>query len=158
VAGTYVSYFSSLTSALVQDSVTDQQSSTVAGFFGIIGVVLIFVTDLHHLMIGAIVESYTLFVPGAPLPVGDFADAMARRVAESVALGLQMSAPFLILGMTYYIGLGLLGRLMPQLPVFFVGLPMQISLQIWVMMLTLSGIMIVFLTNFSDVFGAFAGF
>ena len=57
------------------------------------------------------------------MPFGDFADALGRQVADSFALGLQMSAPFVVIGLTYYIGLGLLGRLMPQLPVFFFGLP-----------------------------------
>jgi flagellar biosynthetic protein FliR len=82
---------------------------------------------------------------------------IAQRVAASFALGLQMAAPFLIFGMAYYIGLGLLGRLMPQLQVFFIGIPLQISLQIWVMMLTLSGIMMVFLNRFSEVLSPFAG-
>lgn len=157
VAGTFASYFASLTSALVNDPVTDQQSSTIAGFFGTVGVLLIFVADLHHLMLGAIVESYELFVPGALPPIGDFADMIARRVADCFALGLQMAAPFLIFGMAYYIGLGLLGRLMPQLQVFFIGIPLQISLQIWVMMLTLSGIMMVFLNRFSEVLSPYAG-
>ncbi len=157
VAGTFASYFASLTSALVNDPVTDQQSSTIAGFFGTVGVLLIFVADLHHLMLRAMAESYTLFAPGAAPPIGDFADMIAQRVAESFALGLQLSSPFLIFGLAYYIGLGLLGRLMPQLQVFFIGIPLQISLQIWVMMLTLSGIMMVFLNRFSEVLGPFAG-
>lgn len=157
VAGTFASYFASLTSALVNDPVTDQQSSTIAGFFGTVGVLLIFVADLHHLMLSAVVESYSVFVPGALPPIGDFADMIAQRVAASFALGLQMAAPFLIFGMAYYIGLGLLGRLMPQLQVFFIGIPLQISLQIWVMMLTLSGIMMVFLNRFTEVLSPFAG-
>jgi flagellar biosynthetic protein FliR len=44
---------------------------------------------------------------------------------------------------------------MPQLPVFFFGLPAHIALQIWVMTLTLSGIMMVFLARFADGFGVF---
>jgi flagellar biosynthesis protein FliR len=155
VAGTFSAYFLSLSNAMIQDPVADQQTSTVAGFFSTVGIVLIFVTDLHHMMLRAIVDSYTLFQPGEPLPLGDFAEMIAHRVMESVALGLQMAAPFLIVSLTYYIGLGLLGRLMPQLPVFFFGLPAHIALQIWVMMLTLSGIMMVFLARFADSFGLF---
>jgi flagellar biosynthesis protein FliR len=65
-AGTFIAYLSSFTSALVQDPVADQQSSTIAGFFTTLGVVLVFVTDLHHLMLRAIVDSYGLLTPGAP--------------------------------------------------------------------------------------------
>jgi flagellar biosynthetic protein FliR len=155
VAGTFSAYFLSLSNAMIRDPIADQQTSTVAGFFSTLGIVLIFVTDLHHMMLRAIVDSYTLFHPGGPLPFGEFAEMIAQRVVETFALGLQMAAPFLVVSLIYYIGLGLLGRLMPQLPVFFFGLPGHIALQIWVMMLTLSGIMMVFLARFADGFGVF---
>ena len=71
----------------------------------------------------------------------------ALTVADSFALGVQLSAPFLIVSLVYNVGLGLLGRLMPQLPVLFFGPPLQIALQLWVMMLALSGIMLVFLES-----------
>lgn len=157
-AGTFVSYVASLANAMTQDPVAEAQSSTIAGFFSTIGVLLIFVTDLHHLMLQAIVASYELFPPGAPLPVGDFADALGRGLAASFLLGLQMAAPFVLLGFTYTLGLGLLGRLMPQLPVFFFGLPIQISVQIWLMTVVLSAVMLAFLGNFADTMGRFAGF
>jgi flagellar biosynthetic protein FliR len=157
MAGTFTALSVSLANALVQDPVADQQSSTLSGFFAIVGLVLIFVTDLHHLMLEAIVHSYTVFPVGMPLPLGDFADALTTILGQSMALGLQLSAPFVLVGFIYNFGLGLLGRLMPQLPVFFFGMPIQISLQIWALMLTLSGIMLVFLTRFGDLLAPFAG-
>ncbi|MGF1639333.1 MAG: flagellar biosynthetic protein FliR [Rhodospirillales bacterium] len=156
VAGTFGAFFLSLSNALVQDPVADQQTATLAGFFGTVGLVLIFVTDLHHLMLAAIVDSYRVFLPGVLPPLGDLAETIARQAAESVALGLQMAAPFLIVTLVYHLGLGLLGRLMPQLPVFFFGLPAHIALQIWIMTLTLSGIMMVFLTRFAEGLAPFA--
>jgi flagellar biosynthetic protein FliR len=157
-AGTFIAYLSSFTSALVQDPVADQQSSTIAGFFTTLGVVLVFVTDLHHLMLRAIVDSYGLLTPGTPPPLGDFCSFIARTVAESFGLGVRLAAPFLIISLVYNVGLGLLGRLMPQLPVFFFGLPLQLALQLWVMMLTISGIMLVFLNQFADMLaGGFGG-
>ena len=32
-----------------------------------------------------------------------------------------MSAPFIVFGLVFYLGVGILGRLMPQLQVFFVA-------------------------------------
>lgn len=150
IAGTFISYFASLANALVQDVVVEQQSSVISGFLSTIGIVLIFVTDLHHLILRAYVESYTLFVPGRPIIFGDMLDVVARHVADAFALGLKMASPMLLVAMVYYLSLGVLGRLMPTLQVFFFGLPVQIALQIWVMMLSLSGIMLVFLQAFYD--------
>ncbi|MBK8174062.1 MAG: flagellar biosynthetic protein FliR [Rhodospirillales bacterium] len=152
-AGTVVAFLGSFANALVQDPVADQQSATIAGFFSMIGITLVFVTDLHHLMLQAAATSYGLFSPGAPLDMGDFCAAISRNVADSFSLGVQLSAPFIIINLVYNVGLGLLGRMMPQLQVFFFGLPMQIMLQIWVMMLTISGIMLVFMDYFAKVVG-----
>ena len=146
--GTIAALASSMANALIQDPIAEQQSSTISGFLLTIGVVLIFVSEMHHLMLFALLETYVLFEPGNSLPFGDFADALGRQVADSFALGLQMSAPFVVIGLTYYIGLGLLGRLMPQLPVFFFGLPLQITVQIFAFTLTISGIMLAFIQNF----------
>lgn len=149
-AGTVFSFVASLSNAFVVDPVVEQQSSILSSFMGITAITLIFVTNLHYWMLSAIVDSYTLFVPGQILPWGDMAQTMGRVTMDSFALGIQLSSPLLVAGLAYYIGLGLLGRLMPQLPVFFFGLPIQVTMQISLLMITISGIMLVFLRHFQD--------
>jgi flagellar biosynthetic protein FliR len=156
-AGTFASFFMSLANALSNDAVAESQASTVAGLFGTLGMVLVFVTDLHHVLLRAVAGSYALLPAGQPLPVGDLAETLGRALAESFVLALQMAAPFLVLAFTYHLGVGLLSRLMPQLPVFFFGLPIQISLQIWVLMLTLSAVLLAFLGRFAETMAMFAG-
>lgn len=150
VAGTYMSYFIALANALVQDPVAEQQSSVLATFFSTMGLVLVFATDLHHLMIRSLVDSYALFPAGELPMVGDMADNMARRLADAVALALRIASPLLLVAITYYIGIGVLSRLMPQLQVFFFGLPFQITVQFWVMTLAISGMMMAFLAHFAE--------
>jgi flagellar biosynthetic protein FliR len=150
VTGTIISLVSSMANAFIQDPLADQQSSVIAGFLSTLGVLLLFVTDLDHLMLRAVVDSYSLFTPGEPLMMGDMTQMVARRVADAFALGLQLASPLVVTGFAYYLGLGLLTRLMPQMPVFFVGLPIQVTIQISVLALALSGIMIVFLTRFQE--------
>lgn len=155
-AGTIIAYAASLANAMINDAVSEQQSSTISSFLMVTGVVLIFVTDMHHLMIITVIDSYSLFVPGEGLMIEDMAFFLTRKVGDSFALALQLSGPFLIVAMTYYIGLGLLGRLMPQLQVFFFGMPFQLAVQLWVLAITTSGIMMVFMEYFRDEFISFA--
>lgn len=154
-AGTLIAYSASMANALINDPISDQQSSTVSGFLLTMGLVLIFVADFHHLMLQAVVDSYTLFRPGAGFPAGDFSTYLGRQIADSFALGLQLAAPFMIVGLTYYMGLGILGRLMPTLQVFFFGLPFQLTAQIWVLTVTLSGILLVFMQHFQETYTQF---
>ena len=97
---------------------------------------------MHHLFIRALVDSYDLFRPGIPLDIGDATHLLARHVADSFRVGVQMSAPFLLTGFAYYVGLGILTRLAPQVPIFFVAMPLQLIVSIVVLMLSVSGIML----------------
>ncbi|OHC83090.1 MAG: hypothetical protein A3G73_03715 [Rhodospirillales bacterium RIFCSPLOWO2_12_FULL_67_15] len=151
-AGTFIALFASIANAFVNDPVSgpiaEQQSSTVSGFLSLVGATLIVATDLHEVMLRALAGTYALFVPGEPLPAGDLADMFARQISASFLLGFQLSSPFLIAALIYNVGLGVLGRLMPALQVFFFGLPAQIALQLWLLTAVVSGMMLVFAERF----------
>jgi len=154
-AGTLIAYLSSMANAFIQDPISNQQGSIIAGFLTSVALIMIFVTDMHHVMLRAVTESYAVFPPGEMPQLGDMAQLLTVHVASAFKLGIQLASPFLLTGMTHYVLLGLLGRLMPALPVFFFGLPIQVATQIWILALTLSGIMLMFMTQFAEVFGAF---
>lgn len=128
MAGTVIAQQTGLAFAQMFNPALDTQGTLPGALLALLGGVLLFVTDLHHLLILAVVDSYTLFVPGAALPAGDFADLITRLVADGFRIGTEMAAPFLVVGLLFSIGLGLLARLMPQLPIFFVAMPAQILL------------------------------
>ena len=155
VAGVVVAFQSSLSNAFVFDPNQAAQGSLSGTFLSIVGLLLIFVTGLHHLMLQAVVDSYALFQPGVVPPIGDFSDVMARLVAQSFVLALQISAPFVVIGMVFYLGLGLLARLMPQVQIFFVALPLQITLGFLILAVTLSASMLWFLESFENTFTHF---
>lgn len=157
VAGTMIALVSSMANAFIHDAIAEQQGSVLSGFLSTLGVVVVFVTGAHHLMLRAVTESYIVFLPGNALMIQDFAMMMARNVGDSFNLGVQISSPLIVTSLVHYIMLGILGRLMPTLPVFFFGLPIQLALQIFVLALALASMMMVFTNHFADVFGAFVG-
>jgi flagellar biosynthetic protein FliR len=150
VAGTIVGFSSSLSSANIFDPQNATQGSLIGTFLGVTGIVMVFVADLHRLMLSAVVDSYTLFVPGRALPWGDFSNLMTQTVAHAFGLGFQLSAPFLVVGLVFYLGLGLINRLMPQIQVFFIAMPLQIALAFFIMALTISAGLLWFLSDFQD--------
>lgn len=157
VAGTIISLVSAMANAFIQDPIAEQQGSILAGFLTTVGVLVVFVSNAHHLMLRAVAESYAVFTPGDPLMIGDFAMMLARNVADSFTLGVQISSPLIVTSLVHYIMLGILGRLMPNLPVFFFGLPIQLAIQIFILGLTLTAMMLAFSHYYADVFGAFTG-
>jgi len=151
-AGVIAGFQTSLSNAQLFDPMTSDQGSLLGSLLHVFGVFVIFAADLHHLMIGALVQSYHLFVPGAALPIGDLSAAAVRVLGESFMLGMQIAAPFIVSGMLFYLGLGLLSRLMPQVQVFFIVVPIQLALGFLVLALTLSAGLMWFLGAFQTAF------
>lgn len=150
VAGTVVAFQAGLAFTQQFDPTQGTQSAVTASFMTFLGITLIFATDLHHLVIAAVFGSYDLLPVGGPLPTGDFADLVTRLVAISFTLGLKLAAPFLVFGIVFNLGMGLLARVMPQLPVFFVALPANILLSFVILLIVLPAMMLVFMDAFAD--------
>jgi len=123
------------------DPTQNQQGVLVGNFLTLMGVALIFATDLHHLVIAAMNESYTIFQPGELPLMGDAAQHVTKVIATSFRIGIQLSAPFLVFGLLFNIGLGVLSRLMPQMQVFFIGLPLSILLGLLLLLLVIGAMM-----------------
>jgi flagellar biosynthetic protein FliR len=132
------------------DPTQGQQGVLVANFLTILGITLVFATDLHHLAIAALNDSYALFRPGELPMLGDVAALTTQTVATAFRIGIQLAAPFLVFGLLFNLGLGVLSRLMPQMQVFFVGLPLSILLGLLILFLTLAALMGVFLGSLED--------
>jgi flagellar biosynthetic protein FliR len=123
------------------DPTQGQQGVIIGNFLTILGLALLFATNLHHLVIAALDDSYTLFAPGEVPLTGDMAALMTRTLAGAFRVGVQLSAPFLVFGLLFNLGLGLLSRLMPQMQVFFVGMPLSILAGFMMLFLLISAMM-----------------
>ncbi|MDF1749197.1 MAG: flagellar biosynthetic protein FliR [Alphaproteobacteria bacterium] len=158
VAGSLYSFMSGLASAMIFNPLASDQGALLSIFLSLVGLLLIFATDTHHLLIRAVIESYVLFKPGVYPMVGDMADVMTRTVADSFKLGFQLASPIVVVGLLFYVLLGLLARLMPQMQVFFIAMPLQIMMGLFLLMTTLSAMMMWFLQNFHGLLGQFLPF
>jgi flagellar biosynthesis protein FliR len=144
-AGTIIAYQANLANAFTNDPTTAQQAALPASVLTTIGVVLVFVTNFHHVLLTALVGSYDVIVPGAPLPTGDMAQSFTRVVAESFGIGLALAAPLVVVGVVVSLRMGLLARLMPQVQIFFIAAPAQTLLGFAVLAVTLPVLLVWFM-------------
>ncbi len=156
VAGSLIATQTGLSYAQMLNPTMGDQEPVLGNFLTLLGGVLIFATNLHHLAISAIQGSYTLIPPGAALPTGDMAELAVRLVSGSFALGVQLAAPFLVFGFAVNASIGLLARLMPQLQVFFIAMPINILAGFMLLMLLVGTMMTAFLTYYATELGSFA--
>jgi flagellar biosynthetic protein FliR len=156
VAGSVVAQQLGLGFVTAVDPTQNQQGLIVGNFLALLGVTLIFATDLHLLVIRGLNESYSLFRPGEMPVVGDMAQLITSTVATAFKIGIQLSAPFLVFGLLFNLGLGVLSRLMPQMQVFFIGMPLTIILGLLLLLLVIAAMMGVFVNYMEDVLGQLA--
>lgn len=90
-------------------------------------VTLFFITDGHAEVVRALADSYAAIPPGeawdARLGLARFTDALAR----AFPLALRITSPFLLYGIVVNFAFGLLNRLVPNIPVFFISTPFVIA-------------------------------
>jgi flagellar biosynthetic protein FliR len=151
VAGSVIAQQLGLGFVTAIDPTQGQQGLLIGNFLTILGLTLLFATDSHYLIIAALNESYRIFAPGEVFPSGDVAALATRAFAAAFKIGMQLSAPFLVFGLVFNIGLGILARLMPQMQVYFVGVPLSILAGFLVLGLVISALMGAFIDYFIGV-------
>ena len=151
VAGAVIAQQMGLGFVTAVDPTQGQQGILIGNFLTLLGVTLLFATDTHHLVIAALNDSYNIFSPAETMASGDIASLATRAFAAAFKIGLQLSAPFLVFGLVFNIGLGVLARLMPQMQVYFVGVPLSIFAGFLVLALVIAAMMGTFLDYFVGV-------
>jgi len=151
VAGSVIAQQMGLGFVTAVDPTQGQQGVLVGNFLTMLGVTMLFATDSHHLVIAALSDSYKVFAPGELMSSGDVAALATRAFAAAFSIGLQLSAPFLVFGLVFNIGLGVLARLMPQMQVYFVSAPLSIMIGFVIFAFVLAAMMGKFLGYFDGV-------
>jgi flagellar biosynthetic protein FliR len=149
-AGMVISMMSGLGNAQVFNPGFSTQGSLLGTLLSLTGIVLVFTANLHHLLFMALIGSYELFPVGYVPEPGGMSQMMGKVVADSFRIGVQLSAPFIIISFLIYVAMGILARLMPQIQVFILALPVQILASLSVFVMAVSAIMLFWLQQFED--------
>jgi len=151
MAGAIIAFQVGLSSAMAADPTqTGVQGAVFGSFLNFLGMVLIFATDLHHMALAATYDSYVTFPLDTPIMFNDAAQLALRTVASAFSIGIQMAAPFIVFGLVFNLGAGILARLMPAMQVYFVLMPANIMVGLILFALLLTMMMGWYLSAFES--------
>jgi flagellar biosynthesis protein FliR len=150
VVGETVAIQTTLAFSQTANPMQAQPGTSISAFLGVLGVTLIFATNLHHVFIGAIAHSYTIFAPSKPILVQDAALLAIQTVGRSFALGIQLAAPVIVFSLVFNVAVGLVGRVMPQFQIFFVASPLSVILGLSVFALSLGTLGLIWIERYED--------
>ena len=111
IAGMIISFMSSLGFAQFFDPAQGTQGALIGSFLALMGMMVIFTSDLHLPMLRAAAESYSVFPAAEAPPFDGFAEIAVDFVAGAFGIAMRISAPFLVYALVLYLGMGVPHRL-----------------------------------------------
>ena len=136
LCGNFVGQASGFANAQIFDPTSQNQSLVTETFLSVVTITIIFMTDLHHLMLSAIIDSYEVWRAEDAFMAEDMSKYLTQVMNKSFIIGFKIGSPFIAYTLIFYTGMGLLSRLMPQLNIFFLSLPLQIYLGLGLLLIT----------------------
>lgn len=119
------------------DPMTSAQIPITADFYVIFATLFMLVTDSHHLLIKAVVESFTVLPIGESKFSGTLLKQMVELFFEVFVIGFKIAAPVTATILITDIALGIISKSMPQFNVFMLGMPVKVILGLIIILLTI---------------------
>jgi flagellar biosynthesis protein FliR len=148
--GRIVSFQTGLAAATAFNPSISEQGTLIGLLFTTLAILMLFIFNLHHVLLMAIVDSYSMFRAGAAPPFESLAEAVSRVTQDSFRVAVQFSAPFMVIGLIFFASMGIVSRLMPQLQIFFIGIPIQLILGFVITSSILGALMRLFLEYYTS--------
>ncbi len=125
-AGQNIDFMMGYSIVNVVDPLNMTQASLIGSFKNIIAILVFLVTNSHHYIIVALYQSYNKIpVFGLTVPP-EATNFMIDLFGTMLVTGLKMAMPVIGAIFVAEVALGMVARMMPQMPVFFVGIPAKI--------------------------------
>jgi flagellar biosynthetic protein FliR len=125
-AGNLIDLFGGFQMAAAFDPMSQTSSAQFSRLYQLTAVVLLFVSDGHHLVIAGLVRTFDALPLGVGLDLGRLAGGITSGVTDMFVAALQIAGPIMVVLFLTDVGLGLLTRVAPALNAFALGFPLKI--------------------------------
>jgi flagellar biosynthetic protein FliR len=116
-----------LSIASMIDPMESFRTTILGRWYWLVGATLFLALDGHHYVLRALAASLEIVPPGRGALGGDVAAALTSFASDGLGRALAIGAPAIGVLLATSLGLGLLARTVPQMNVFLVGFPIQIT-------------------------------
>jgi flagellar biosynthetic protein FliR len=129
---------------------TNVSSSSLNQFYTLMAIALFLTIDGHHWLISALVRTFKVAPLGTFVFNNTVSNGLITLTNEAFIAGARLALPVVGTLLLTDLGLGLIARAVPQVQVFFVGLPLKMGLGLLTLALTLSLTLPIVKELFSD--------
>ncbi len=126
LAGTLVDRNIGFAMVSVISAQDDGQLPVSANFYYIFALMIFISSNMHHLLIKAVADSYINFPIGSSQLLNLIIFDYIEVISYTFEMGFRMAAPFILTVLIANILLGMLSKAMPGMNVFMIGMPLKI--------------------------------
>ncbi|MFC2337093.1 MAG: flagellar biosynthetic protein FliR [Negativicutes bacterium] len=137
----------------VMDPTSGQQAPLIGSFLYNLSVIVLLVTNGHHMLLTALVESFrTIPLTGISFDAS-LTELIARFTTGIFLTGVQIALPITFSILLTNVSLGILARTMPSLNIFVVGIPLQIMIGMFVLLMVIPFYVLFLDVLFNEMYG-----
>ncbi|RMD93825.1 MAG: type III secretion protein, partial [Calditrichaeota bacterium] len=120
------------------DPESGAQASPVGNFYSLTAILLFLILNGHHFIIAAIYETFRFI----PLNTNSFISTLAIKQLllafnELFKIAIKIAAPALVTLFIIEVCMGIMARLVPQMNIFFIGLPVRLGIGLFILIASL---------------------
>jgi flagellar biosynthetic protein FliR len=114
--------------ALAFDPTTESQSNVISQMLQMGAIIIFLLINGHHYVIRALSYSFELIDMGNLIMSDALITMLIKYTAGMFIIAIKISAPLLVSFMLLHVAAGIIARMIPQMQVFFVLLPLKTGL------------------------------
>lgn len=134
----------------VMDPTSHQQMPIISNFWMLVVITFFLVLNGHHMLIGTLVRNFAII----PVGGGNFTPALGRAIIEGGSrtfdIALRFGAPAMIFLLLVDVAIAFIARIMPQMNIFFVTLPLKLGVGIFILMSSMNIFQVLFDSIYDD--------
>jgi flagellar biosynthetic protein FliR len=157
IAGSVIGFQMGFAIVNVMDPATQSQVSITAQFQNIMALLIFLSIDGHHWLITACAGSYEIIPVLGFHPSAGLVEMMLDLTRNVFVSAIKLASPIMASLFILNVALGLIARSVPQMNVFIVGFPLQISIGLFLLGATTPIFLLVFRQWFTKLFSDLHG-
>lgn len=157
MAGQFLDFQVSFSMSAVFDPLSNETATILGRFFYMLCMAVFLLIDGHHLVVTSLAESFNVVGIGALNFKTEIFTYMIHVVIEFFTIGFKMVVPIIFIIILTDFTLGLVARIMPQLNIMMLGIPIKIMLGLLTVSLSVPVFMKMLVNNLDQMTEAIRG-
>lgn len=138
MVGHIIGFQMAFSMARAMDSTLNAQTNIMAVIMVLMGSMIFIALRGDHFILMALSGSFDILMPGTIGVTKPVIDGLSDLVVRSFDIGFRISSPAILILLSIDVTLGIIGKTASKMQIFFVGLPLKVSIGMFIVTLTFS--------------------